>query len=103
MKIPRDLSAPDLIKILNRHGFLVTRQIGSHIRMTLKHETGDFHITVPNHNPIRVGTLNSILNDVSKHLNLSKEEILKSNCLISDLEEEFFQQVYSERNLHLSK
>jgi len=74
MKIPRDISSADLIKILNKMGYEVTRQRGSHIRLTspnLNH-----HITIPNHNLIKIGTLNNILKDLSGYLKISKDEIL---------------------------
>ena len=36
MKIPRDLTANDVIKMLSKLGYVVTRQKGSHIRLTSK-------------------------------------------------------------------
>ena len=68
MKLPRDLSGSGLIKLLSKHGYVVTRQMGSHIRLTLNKDQQQFHITIPNHNPIKMGTLNKILNDVSSQL-----------------------------------
>ena len=76
MKVPRDLSASDLIRQLKRFGYEVTRQSGSHIRLTTQ-QNGEHHITVPNHDPLKVGTLNAILNDVANHLSLERSEILK--------------------------
>lgn len=75
MKIPRDLSAQELIKSLKKHGYIVSRQTGSHIRITTQ-MNGEHHVTIPNHNPIKLGTLNAILNEISNHLNISKENIL---------------------------
>jgi predicted RNA binding protein YcfA (HicA-like mRNA interferase family) len=75
MRIPRDLDASDLIKILKKHGYVPTRQTGSHIRLTTE-RNGQHHITIPNHSPLKVGTLNAILTDVALHLGLSKEAIL---------------------------
>jgi predicted RNA binding protein YcfA (HicA-like mRNA interferase family) len=59
MKIPRDLSGDDLVKLLKRYGYLPTRQSGSHIRLT-SNQNGEHHITIPNHSPIKVGTLSAI-------------------------------------------
>lgn len=73
MKLPRDLSSADLIKILNKMGYEVTRQRGSHIRLTSSNL--NHHIT-PNHSPIKIGTLNNILKDLSGYLKISKDEIL---------------------------
>jgi predicted RNA binding protein YcfA (HicA-like mRNA interferase family) len=66
VKLPRDLSASDLIKALTRYGYTVTRQRGSHIRLTTQ-VGGEHHVTIPNHDPLRVGTLGSILSDVAAH------------------------------------
>jgi predicted RNA binding protein YcfA (HicA-like mRNA interferase family) len=77
MKTPRDLSAKDLIKILGKYGYEVTRQKGSHIRLT-KSSGKDIHnITVPNHDPIKLGTLSSIVSDVADHLGIDKEDFFK--------------------------
>ena len=62
MKVPRDVDASRLIRALTPHGYSVTRQVGSHIR--LSRQDGLHHITVPNHTPIKPGTLNSIIKDV---------------------------------------
>jgi predicted RNA binding protein YcfA (HicA-like mRNA interferase family) len=77
MKVPRDISSRQLIKFLLKFGYSETRQVGSHIRFTLVKEGNTYHITIPNHNPIKIGTLNTILNDVSRHLNVSKQELIE--------------------------
>ncbi len=76
MKMPRDLSSDDLIKKLSELGYEITRQTGSHIRLTTS-ENGTHQITIPDHNPIKIGTLNNILRGVAQHFNLSKDELLK--------------------------
>jgi predicted RNA binding protein YcfA (HicA-like mRNA interferase family) len=76
MKLPRDLSSDDLIKKLFQLGYEVSRQTGSHIRLTTS-ENGTHQITIPAHNPVKIGTLNNILRDVALHFNLSKYELLK--------------------------
>lgn len=76
MKIPRDLSAKDLIKVLSVYGYYISRQRGSHIRLTKISETGEHHISIPNHDPLKLGTLSAILNDVSGELKISKEELI---------------------------
>jgi hypothetical protein len=38
---------------------------------------GEHHVTIPNHAPLRVGTLNSVLNDVSAHLRLKKDVLVR--------------------------
>jgi len=60
MKLPRDLSAEELVRALADLGYEMTQQTGSHIRLTTQ-ENGEHHLTIPAHDPIKVGTLNSIL------------------------------------------
>lgn len=76
MKLPRDISGKDLIKALSRLDYEVTRQTGSHVRLTTQRD-GEHNITVPAHDPIKVGTLNSILKDVSEHTNLSRNKLVE--------------------------
>jgi predicted RNA binding protein YcfA (HicA-like mRNA interferase family) len=75
VKLPRDLSAADLVTALARSGYQITRQTGSHIRLTT-HVGGEHHITIPNHDPIKIGTLNSILREVASHAGLSRNQLL---------------------------
>ncbi len=75
MKLPRDISGSDLVKALKQLGYVPTRQSGSHIRLTT-HEHGTHHITVPNHDPVRLGTLAAILDDLATHHKMSRNEIL---------------------------
>lgn len=75
-KTPRDVSATDLIKVLAKYGYTSVRQTGSHIRMAVNTKDGTKKITIPNHDPIKLGTLSSILNDVSDQLNIEKDEIV---------------------------
>ncbi len=77
MKVPRDLSASALIRVLEKIGYDVTRQKGSHIRLSKTSEGSTHHITIPNHDPIKIGTLNSILKDLSEELKIPKEDNLK--------------------------
>ena len=77
MKLPRDLSGRELVKILCKHWeYTQVNQEGSHI--ILQTETPSRHrIPVPDHNPIRLGTLNSILRLVARHKGVEKESILR--------------------------
>ncbi len=76
MKVPRDLSGRELAKALQVLGYRITRQTGSHIRLTTS-ERGEHHVTVPDHDPLRVGTLAGILGDVAAHFDLGREELAK--------------------------
>jgi predicted RNA binding protein YcfA (HicA-like mRNA interferase family) len=74
MKLPRDVSGNELARRLALFGYRVTRQTGSHLRLTT-YEHGEHHLTIPNHPSLRVGTLAAILADVAKHLEMSKDEL----------------------------
>ena len=75
MRIPRDINAQELIKLLNEFGYYSTRQTGSHIRITTT-QNGEHHVTIPNHRPIKTGTLNSILSEIADHLKISKSDLV---------------------------
>lgn len=49
---------------------------GSHIRLTKMVGGHSQHITIPNHSPIKVGTLSNILRSIISQTGLSKEQIL---------------------------
>ena len=76
MKLPRDIDASDLIKALYKFGYAPSRQTGSHIRLTTQ-QNGQHHLTIPNHDPIKIGTLNAILTEVAQHLGVSKQELIE--------------------------
>jgi predicted RNA binding protein YcfA (HicA-like mRNA interferase family) len=78
MRLPRDISADDLIKALRRYGYRATRQTGSHVRLTRSTEDKEFHLTIPKHNPLRVGTLSNILKDLSAHLELERDKLIEA-------------------------
>jgi predicted RNA binding protein YcfA (HicA-like mRNA interferase family) len=62
---------------LERFGYQVTRQTGSHIRLTTEQE-GEHHVTIPRHASLRVGTLSAILREVSNHLDISRDQLLEN-------------------------
>src|SRR5206468_2544366 len=63
LRLPRDVSGDDLAKALGALGYRLTRQTGSHLRLTTT-ERGEHHVTVPRHAALRVGTLAGVLGDV---------------------------------------
>jgi hypothetical protein len=56
-------------------GYVVTRQSGSNIRLTCTNPT-QHHITVPNYDPVRVGTLSAILTEVAVAHALTREQLI---------------------------
>ena len=76
MKLPRDLSGARLASALAVLGYRQTRQTGSHIRLTTM-VNGEHHLTIPNHDPIKIGTLNAIMRDVAQHTGLQRDEVVR--------------------------
>ena len=76
MKIPRDLSGEELVRLLLRLGYIVVRQTGGHIRLTTT-ENGEHHITIPDHSPLHIGTLAGILGDIALHFQTTREDLLE--------------------------
>lgn len=75
MKTPRDVSGADLAKALRALGYERVRQDGSHIRLTTN-LGGQFHVTVPHHDTIKVGTLRSIIKLVAEHHKTTPDKLL---------------------------
>ena len=76
MKLPRDLSGAQLVKALSRIGYSTTRQTGSHLRLTTA-SPAEQHVTIPVHDPLRIGTLAAILADVAAHQEISRDELME--------------------------
>jgi predicted RNA binding protein YcfA (HicA-like mRNA interferase family) len=64
MKLPRDVSGSEAVRALERLGFSISRQTGSHVRMA----QGNRRVTVPMHRNLVVGTLQSILRQANVSL-----------------------------------
>ena len=75
MRLPRDVAGSDLVKALRKFGYETSRQSGSHIRITTE-TNGTHHITIPNHNPIKLGTLAAILDDVAEHHKIDRNDLI---------------------------
>ena len=76
MKLPSDLNGVELARRLQRLGYEVTRQSGSHMRLTRQGPHGQQHITIPAHKPLRVGTLSQILKDVASQCLIELSDLL---------------------------
>jgi len=75
MRIPRDLSELELAQKLEQLGYRVTRQTGSHMRLSTQTK-GAHHIIVPRHDLLRIGTLAAIIDAVAKHQDMSRNALL---------------------------
>jgi predicted RNA binding protein YcfA (HicA-like mRNA interferase family) len=76
LRLPRDVSGDDLAKALADLGYRLTRQTGSHLRLTTV-ERGEHHVTIPRHGALRVGTMAGLLGDVAQHFGLTREELIE--------------------------
>jgi predicted RNA binding protein YcfA (HicA-like mRNA interferase family) len=77
MRLPRDVSGNELAKKLEEYGYQITRQTGSHLRLTTL-MNGEHHITIPVHKELRVGLLSTILDDIADHLGISRDDLTKA-------------------------
>ncbi len=70
-KLPRGLSGTQVVKALQRAGFYVKRQKGSHI--VLRRDNPFAQVVLPDHKSVDTGTLSNILDGAD----LSVEDFIK--------------------------
>jgi len=75
MRLPRDIDGAQLARALKVLGYEITRQKGSHIRVTSQRD-GENHEVIPSHQPIKTGTLAGILKRIAAHHRLTVEKLL---------------------------
>jgi predicted RNA binding protein YcfA (HicA-like mRNA interferase family) len=80
MRLPRDVDGAQLARALKVLGYEVTRQKGSHLRVTTQRD-GENHEVIPAHRPIKTGTLAGILKRIAAHHRLTVEEVLEMLAL----------------------
>ena len=71
-KVP-SLAYDQIIRALQRNGWVVVRQRGSHVRLQKHSATETKKLTVPAHRPVKRSTLAHIL----KQANLSVDELIE--------------------------
>jgi predicted RNA binding protein YcfA (HicA-like mRNA interferase family) len=78
VKLPRDLDGRRLAQALIRDwGYREVNRVGSHI--ILQTDAPEHHrLSIPDHDPLRIGTLNAILRSVAEAKNIARDEILAS-------------------------
>lgn len=76
MRLPRDVEPERFVRALSVLGYAPTRQTGSHIRVTT-HSNGEHHEVIPNHKPIKIGTLQSILSSIAHHHRIAVDDLLR--------------------------
>jgi len=75
-KIPRDISGRELAQLLDKYEYEIKRETGSHMRLVSEIRGKEHKITIPDHSPIKIGTLNNILNDLADYLKIDKKVLL---------------------------
>lgn len=75
MRLPRDLTGAQLIRALGKLGYCVSRQTGSHVRLTCS-VPSQHHVTVPLHDPLRIGTLAGILAAVAEARGETRDQVV---------------------------
>jgi predicted RNA binding protein YcfA (HicA-like mRNA interferase family) len=76
LKLPRDLDGKKLAALLRAYGYEITRQTGSHIRLTSTLKGREHHITIPAHRVLSVGTLHGILRETATYLEMELASFL---------------------------
>lgn len=78
MRLPRDLSGERLAALLGQYGYEISRQTGSHMRLTSTYRGTQHHVTIPRHAALRVGTLSGVLAEVAAYIDVGREELLEA-------------------------
>jgi predicted RNA binding protein YcfA (HicA-like mRNA interferase family) len=76
MKVPRNPSGSNLISYLLSIGYRKVRQTGSHVRLEIDLDQGTHAITIPLHDPLKVGTLNTIVKEVAEKTGWNWSDIM---------------------------
>ncbi len=78
MRIPRDVAGAHLAQVLCRKWqYRKVHQVGSHIILETS-EPSHHRIAIPDHNPLRLGTLNSVLRAVARHKGVHRDAIIEA-------------------------
>jgi predicted RNA binding protein YcfA (HicA-like mRNA interferase family) len=76
VRVPRQVSGTEVAKALRVLGYERVRQDGSHIRLTSE-INGTHHVTIPNHKPLKIGTLlGGVLKPVAAHHHITVDALL---------------------------
>ena len=75
-RLPRNVSGDSLARKLSQLGYTSVRQTGSHLILVTR-EHGEYHISIPLHNPIQVGTLARLLREIANHHLISTSDVIQ--------------------------
>ena len=65
------------MKVLERLGYEIVRQRGSHARLSKHTDAGEHKITIPLHATLAKGTLGGLLTEVSARNQISKDDLIE--------------------------
>jgi predicted RNA binding protein YcfA (HicA-like mRNA interferase family) len=77
MKLPRDVGGQEFAALLGKYGYKITRQTGSHMRLTSTSKGFEHHITIPEHKPLGVGILDHIVNEIAAYLEIEHQKLIQ--------------------------
>ncbi len=75
MRLPRDVSGEELIRLLALYGFERVRQRGSHVRLVSTVQGSPCYVSVPLQRSIKVGLLGGLVTGVAAYLERDRDEI----------------------------
>jgi predicted RNA binding protein YcfA (HicA-like mRNA interferase family) len=67
----------ELAALLGKYGYRITRQTGSHMRLTSTFRGFEHHITIPEHKPLGVGILDHIVNEIAAYLEIEHQRLVQ--------------------------
>lgn len=67
-----------VVKLVEKLGYSFVRQTGSHMRFMKLLESGEeHHITIPQHDELKKGTLNDILSRIAERNRMDKDVLIE--------------------------
>ena len=76
MKLPPGAGHERVVRLIERLGYRLVRQTGSHMQF-VHSGPPEHHLSVPRHRVVRIGTLHSILSDVADHLKMDMDDLIR--------------------------
>ncbi|MEX0785243.1 MAG: type II toxin-antitoxin system HicA family toxin [Dehalococcoidia bacterium] len=61
--------------LLRPYGYEITRQSGSHVRITSTIKGTEHHVTIPAHKELRIGTLSAVITEVASYLEVTRQQL----------------------------
>jgi predicted RNA binding protein YcfA (HicA-like mRNA interferase family) len=75
MRLPRDIGGQDLARRLAVYGYSISRQTGSHLKLTSNMAGREHNITITTSRLLRMATLNEILAEVGSYVDVDRDTL----------------------------